>query len=119
MDVLKSDEKSNLSILMRALMEPVCEESDQIVLDIKSLEKIVYILVDKLRLMSSTLIFCIYELAKNPETQEKLRTELKENVEKTLDYKYVNETKNYLHNVIQGKKLFSEFQSFFFNFSIF
>ncbi|XP_063708895.1 probable cytochrome P450 6t3 [Culicoides brevitarsis] len=98
MQILKSGDKSELSILMRALTEP-CDQNDVEIHEMKTLEKILRILIDKLRQLSSTLIFCLYELAKNPTVQEKLRAELRENF--SDDCSYLMETNTFLHNVIQ------------------
>lgn len=61
--------------------------------------------MDELRQISSTLVFCMYELGKNEEVQDKLRTELKGHFENNdvVDFNYICETKNYLNNVIKGK----------------
>lgn len=64
-----------------------------------------YTFVDELRQIASALVFCVFEVGKNVEVQNKLRTELKERNKENdlLDFKYMCDTKTYLHNVIKGK----------------
>lgn len=102
---MKSEDNSQLSSLIKALKKPH-DENDQIDMDLNTLENVVYIFVDELRQISSTLVFCMYELGKNDDVQEKLRNELKEQAEKNNDFPdfdYVCQTKSYLHNVIKGE----------------
>lgn len=100
LEVLKCEDNSSLSQILRGIKEA----SDESGLDLHTLESVVYILVDELRQSASTLVFALYELARNEECQEKLRNELKEKFDKnSLDFGYVSDTNTYLHNVIKGE----------------
>lgn len=52
---------------------------------------------------STTVTFCLYELAKNQDIQNKLREEIQTMIEKNGDLTYsVLNDMNYLHKVISG-----------------
>lgn len=52
---------------------------------------------------STTVTFCLYELAKNQDIQNKLREEIRTMIEKNGDLTYsVLNDMNYLHKVISG-----------------